>query len=125
MPLLMLIFYAFVDADFAGCRDTRKSTTGFLVRLGGGIIAWNSSRQSCVTRSTAEAEFVAAHSLCRKLAEVRDELSELGFPLDRPTQVWENNMACIKGAASAKIADLLTKPLPRDRFQRLRDMSYV
>ena len=46
----------FVDSDFAGDVDARKSTTGFVFLLAGGPIAWKSARQATVSTSTAEAE---------------------------------------------------------------------
>ena len=50
----------FVDADFAGDIDSRKSTTGFIFTLGGTAISWASNLQKIVTLSTIEAEYVAA-----------------------------------------------------------------
>ena len=50
----------FVDADWAGDVDGRRSTTGFAFTLNGGPIAWASKRQSTVATSTSEAEYVAA-----------------------------------------------------------------
>ena len=50
----------YVDADFAGDIDSRKSTTGFVFTLGGTAISWASNLQKIVTLSTTEAEYVAA-----------------------------------------------------------------
>jgi len=50
----------FVDADWAGDIDGRRSTTGFVFTYNGGAIAWASKRQSTMATSTAEAEYVAA-----------------------------------------------------------------
>jgi len=50
----------YVDADWAGDIDGRRSTTGFIFMLNGGPISWASKRQSTVATSTAEAEYVAA-----------------------------------------------------------------
>lgn len=47
------------DSDWAGDSITRKSTSGYLFKLCGGPISWQSRKQSCVALSTAEAEFIA------------------------------------------------------------------
>lgn len=48
------------DADFAGDEDERRSTSGSVVILCGGPVAWLSRRQKTVALSTAEAELIAA-----------------------------------------------------------------
>ena len=50
----------YVDANFAGDIDSRKSTTGFIFTLGGTAISWASNLQKIITLSTTEAEYVAA-----------------------------------------------------------------
>ena len=47
------------DSDYASCRDTRKSTNGYLFMLASGAISWKSAKQSIVATLTMEAEFVA------------------------------------------------------------------
>ena len=47
------------DADLAGCKDTLKSTSGYVFLLAGGAISWKSAKQSVVTSSTMYAEFIA------------------------------------------------------------------
>ena len=49
----------FSDADWAGCHATRKSTSGVIFLLAGGAISWKSKRQTCVSTSTCEAEYIA------------------------------------------------------------------
>jgi len=46
---------AYSDADWAGCPNTRPSTSGYCVFLGDNIVAWSSKRQQTVSRSSAEA----------------------------------------------------------------------
>ena len=38
----------FCDADWAGCKDSRKSTPGWILKLAGAAISWYSKRQSVV-----------------------------------------------------------------------------
>jgi hypothetical protein len=50
----------FSDADFVGCVIDRKSTSGTCHSLGSSLVCWSSQKQSSVTQSTTEAEYVAA-----------------------------------------------------------------
>eukprot|EP00961_Rhodomonas_salina_P121424 1634368-Rhodomonas_salina.2 len=52
--------YAYVDAAYADCSITRKSTMGYVLMLNAGEIAWRSKREPIVALSTAEAEYMAA-----------------------------------------------------------------
>nr|GEV29494.1 hypothetical protein [Tanacetum cinerariifolium] len=50
---------AFVDADHAGCQDTRRSTSGSVQFLGERLISWSSKRQKRTVISSTEAEYIA------------------------------------------------------------------
>jgi hypothetical protein len=50
----------FTDSDYAGCLDTRKSTSGYFFRFGTNAISWRSKLQDCTATSTTKAEYVAA-----------------------------------------------------------------
>ncbi|CAM8880620.1 unnamed protein product [Rhodiola kirilowii] len=43
------------DSDFAGCQDSRRSTSGYIYLLAGEAISWRSARQSLITSSTMAA----------------------------------------------------------------------
>ena len=55
---------AYTDADYAGCKIDRKSTSGACQILGEKLVCWASKKQNCVATSTAESEYVAAASCC-------------------------------------------------------------
>jgi hypothetical protein len=51
--------HGFVDADWAGDLDRRRSTSGYVFNLFGGAISWMRKRQAVVALSTTEAECMA------------------------------------------------------------------
>ena len=50
---------AYSDADWAGDRDFRRSTSGNVFVLAGSAITWSRKRQNSVALSTVEAEYMA------------------------------------------------------------------
>ncbi|RWR98561.1 hypothetical protein B4U79_05827, partial [Dinothrombium tinctorium] len=48
----------YVDADWAGDINDRKSTTGFVILVGTSLVSWNSRKQSTVALSTTEANYL-------------------------------------------------------------------
>jgi len=75
------------DADFAGDTVTRKSTTGYLSILAGAPITWSSHRQGCVSRSTTEAEYIAASTAAQETMWLRMMLTELQVISNEPTKL--------------------------------------
>nr|GEZ67333.1 putative ribonuclease H-like domain-containing protein [Tanacetum cinerariifolium] len=49
----------FLDADYAGCKVTFKSTFDGAQFLGEKLISWSSKKQDCTVLSTAEAKYVS------------------------------------------------------------------
>ena len=47
------------DADFAGCVDSRKSTSGYIFIMAGGAVSWRSVKQTLIATSTMKAEFIS------------------------------------------------------------------
>ena len=54
---------AYFDPDIGGCGLDRKSTTGGWQFLDGKQVIWQSKKQTCVSLTTIEAEYIAA-TLC-------------------------------------------------------------
>nr|GEV82427.1 uncharacterized mitochondrial protein AtMg00810-like [Tanacetum cinerariifolium] len=70
---------AFLDVDYAGCIDSRKSTSEGIQFLGDKLFSWMSKKQNCTTMSSAEAEYVALSTSCVQVMWMRTQLQDYGF----------------------------------------------
>jgi hypothetical protein len=86
---------AFVDADHAGNKVTRRSHTGILIYLNRAPITWYSKAQSTVESSTFGSEFVAMRILVEMLEGMRYKLRMFGIPIDRPSNVFCDNNSVV------------------------------
>ncbi|KAJ9532898.1 hypothetical protein QJQ45_011004 [Haematococcus lacustris] len=70
----------YCDADYAGDKDTARSTTGYVFTLHGAAISWSSRLQPTVAMSTAEAEYMAASGAVKEAVWLRKLMQNLGLP---------------------------------------------
>ena len=82
---------SYSDADWAGDINTRQSTTGYVVMLNHGAIAWRSRRQVTVALSTMEAEYMAITEAAKELKSMRQFLAELGCDDHRSATVLKSD----------------------------------
>jgi hypothetical protein len=85
----------YAAANFAGCVDTRKSTTGFVFMMHGSAVAWGSRIQPTVATSTCEAEYMAAGTAIREALWLRKLLADLGYPVGT-MEIKGDNQAALK-----------------------------
>ncbi|GJZ15702.1 ribonuclease H-like domain-containing protein [Tanacetum coccineum] len=87
------------DDDHAVCQDTRRSTSGSAQFLGDKHVSWSSKKQKSTAISSTEAEYIAL-SRC-----LENGIVELYFV-----------------QTEYQLADIFTKPFPRERFNFLIEM---
>ncbi|KAM3366771.1 hypothetical protein ACQJBY_015855 [Aegilops geniculata] len=97
-PSLDLVAYS--NDDWAGCPDTRRSTSGYAVFLGDSLVSWSSKRQATVSRSSAEAEYRAVANAVAECCWLRQLLGELRIPLPKATVVFCDNISSVYMAAN-------------------------
>jgi hypothetical protein len=81
------------DADWAGCKIDRKSTSGTCQFLGRSLVSWASKKQNSVALSTAETEYIAAGHCCAQLLWMRQTLRDYGYKLSKVPLLCDNESA--------------------------------
>jgi hypothetical protein len=100
---------AYSDADFAGDVSTRKSTTGYIVLINNQPVSWRSAKQTSVSTSTVEAEYLAASLTAKESMWIKNLVEEIiTSKCDGPILLHVDN-AGAKTLAEAKMINTLTK----------------
>lgn len=88
--------WGYVDSDYAGDRDSRKSRSGYALLLAGAAVTWSSKLQSIVALSTAEAEYIAAAAAVRELTWLKRMCAEVGVGGSKAVVLYTDNEASRK-----------------------------
>jgi hypothetical protein len=100
------------DADFAGDKDDRKSTSGYVFTLAGGAISWRSSKQTIVASSTMYAEFIACYEATGQALWLKKFIPDLKVVdcIDKPLKMYCDNEPAVFYAHNNKSSNA-TKPI--------------
>lgn len=96
---------AFADADFAGERDDRKSTSGYKFCMAGGVFSWRAKKQTLLAQRTEEAEYVSLASEVREKMWLRPLSKEMGTYSAEDVIVWCDNQAAVATACEERLTD--------------------
>ena len=79
----------FCNADWAGGAD-RKSTSGYIITIAGGAIAWSSKKQNSVALSTAKAEYIAVTHTAKQILWQCSLFQELEIDLPTTSTIFSD-----------------------------------
>ena len=83
----------YIDSDWAGDRIERRFTGGYIFLFYGALISWKSKRQSCITLSTAETEYIVTCEAAKKVIYLKSTVNTL-LPIEKSLLIiiiMENN----------------------------------
>ncbi|GJR44276.1 retrovirus-related pol polyprotein from transposon TNT 1-94 [Tanacetum coccineum] len=112
---------AFVDADHAGCQDTRKSTSGSMQLLGERLVSWLSKKQKRMTISSTEAEYISLSGCCAQILWMQSQLTDYGLVFNKIplTVIIKVPLLYAATIIGYQLVDIFTKPLARERLEFL------
>ncbi|KAL5827481.1 hypothetical protein ACOSQ4_019278 [Xanthoceras sorbifolium] len=92
------------DSDFAGCVDSRKSTSGYIFMMASGAVSWRSAKQSLTATSTMEAEFVSCFEATSHGVWLKSFISGLRIvdSISKPLKMYCDNSAAVFMAKNNK-----------------------
>ncbi|KAJ9535349.1 LOW QUALITY PROTEIN: hypothetical protein OSB04_un001540 [Centaurea solstitialis] len=85
---------AYTDSDYGGANMDRKSTTGGCQFLGSRLVSWQCKKQTSVSTSTAEAEYIAAASCCSQVLWIQNQMLDYGLTFLN-TPIYIDNSSAI------------------------------
>ncbi|KAI3735684.1 hypothetical protein L6452_15192 [Arctium lappa] len=69
---------AYSDSDLGGANLDRKSTSGGCQFLGARLVSWQCKKQTTMSTSTTEAEYIAAASCCSQVLWIQNQMLDYG-----------------------------------------------
>ena len=90
-----LIVTTYFDADWARSVDDRKSTSGNAFFMGDCLVSWLNKKQSSISLSTAEAEYIAAADCCAQIIWMKEALKDVIIETKQPITIFCDNTSAI------------------------------
>ncbi|GKF59138.1 uncharacterized mitochondrial protein-like protein, partial [Tanacetum coccineum] len=88
------MYLVYSDADWARCIETKRSTYGYSIFLGGNLVFSSAKKQPTVSRLSCDSEYRALANTAAEIVWTTHLLRELlGLPPSRPTILCDNKSA--------------------------------
>jgi hypothetical protein len=108
--------HGFIDSDWAGSADDRRSATWICFSLSFATMSWASRKQKSDALITAEAKYIAACDACTEAVWLRKLVSGLSDQVLDLTVIYCDDQSCVK---------LLENPVFHDRSKHIKRSSII
>jgi len=92
------LFSANCDADLGGNPDNSRSTAGYCIHVGSGVVMWGSRLQPHVSLSSTESEYTTASATACEVMWMRYFFKEIGYDMSKPSPMWMDSSSAIQVA---------------------------
>ncbi|CAA7061320.1 unnamed protein product [Microthlaspi erraticum] len=86
---------AYCDSDYGGCKETRRSTSGFCTMMGPNLLSWSAKRQQTVSKSSNEAEYRTLTLTAQELTWLSALHRDLGIAQTKSTLLQCDNLSAV------------------------------
>lgn len=86
----------YMDSDWAGDSQDRKSTSGYCFSPGSGLVCWSSKKQSAISLSSTKAEYRGTVNATTEAIWLQNILTKFGIPVRKPTIIFCDNQSAIQ-----------------------------
>ncbi|KAM1493880.1 hypothetical protein ACFX10_025604 [Malus domestica] len=95
------VLEGYSDANWISDSSETKSTSGYVFTFGGAAVAWKSSKQTCIARSTMESEFIALEMSANEAEWLRNFMEDIPL-VSKPVTAICIHCDCMAAIARAK-----------------------
>ncbi|RDY00776.1 Copia protein, partial [Mucuna pruriens] len=85
------------DSDFAGCQDSKRSTSAYIYMLAGGVISWKSIKQTLIAPSIMVVKFVACFEISNHEIWLQNFVTSLWVvdSIERSLKIYHDNNSAV------------------------------
>ncbi|XP_016489982.1 secreted RxLR effector protein 161-like [Nicotiana tabacum] len=93
-------FTAYCDFDWVACPNTRRSITGYVIKLGESLLSWKSKKQQTISCNSPEVEYMSLAAVATEITWLVGVLKELNVYLQQPVDLYCDSKVALQIAAN-------------------------